>query len=180
MNKVPPKAFVLALVLVMIPLFHPLRSYPDQLKPILQKGDHAPAFELNSPGGKAIHYEPGGKVSVLVFWSAFCPLCREMVPDLKSIFLEYGDTILFFSVNVDGDRFSDNVKFFIDEKKITFPVVYDRVENEFFVAADKYGVKKTPTIFFIGKDKRVIDTLEGEEGKKILEEAPAILSAYAR
>jgi thiol-disulfide isomerase/thioredoxin len=155
-------------------------SLPDSLFgdliPLLKKGDVAPSFGLKSPGGEMLSFQPGSKIAVLVFWSAFCPVCREIIPDLKGTFEKYHGDIIFLTVNVDGERFSNAVQYFITDKQIHYPVAYDEIVDDFFIAADKYGIRSIPTVFFIGEDKRIIDVLEGEDGRSFKEKARKILS----
>ncbi|NIO16240.1 MAG: redoxin domain-containing protein [Deltaproteobacteria bacterium] len=153
----------------------PQPALPEGLISLLERGDVAPSFELKSRSGELVSFNPGGRASVLVFWSAYCKVCTEIIPALNETYELYRDGVNFLSVNVDGEPHVDNVVLFIDDHDILYPVAFDAIVDDFFIAADKYGIIHTPTIFFIGKDKQVIDVLEGDEVKKVKERAEKIL-----
>ncbi len=161
--------------LVVFTCMSPQTSLPEGLIPLLEKGDVAPHFELQSHSGETVSFHPGDKVCVLVFWSAFCKVCTEIIPSLNETYELYRNGVNFLSVNVDGEPHFDDVVLVIDDRDIRYPVAFDAIVDDFFVAADKYGIRHTPTIFFIGVDKKIIDVLEGEEAKKVKESAKKIL-----
>lgn len=120
------------------------------LRPLIRAGEKAPTFTLNGLDGKPYAFVPGkGKSSLLIFWSCFCPLCRELTPDLSELFRCHGNTVRFLSVNLDGKRFSNAVRSFVKENRVKFPVLLDDIRNDFFIASDPYGISKTPTAVFI-------------------------------
>lgn len=116
------------------------------LRPLVRAGENAPAFRLESLDGRAVAVRPGGgKPLVIVFFSAFCPLCRELAPSVAKLAARRGTTIRFVAVNLDGRRFSNAVRSFVAEYAIRFPVLLDEIRDDMFVASDPYGVEKTPT-----------------------------------
>lgn len=120
------------------------------LRPLIRAGEQAPAFSLSGLDGNPHAYVPGkGKSSLLIFWSSFCPLCRELTPDLAELFRRHGKTVRFLSVNLDGKRFSNAVRSFVKENRVEFPVLLDDIRNDFFIASDPYGISKTPTAVFV-------------------------------
>jgi len=120
------------------------------LRPLVHPGDRAPSFTLNRLDGAPVAYVPGGGTpSLIVFWSAFCPLCRELMPDLVSLSKRHGESIRFLSVNLDGDRFKNSIRSFVRENGVSFPVLLDDIRNDFFIASDPYGVSKTPTVVLV-------------------------------
>jgi thiol-disulfide isomerase/thioredoxin len=120
------------------------------LRPLLRSGEKAPAFTLSDIDGKRVSYRPEGrKPSLVVFWSAFCPLCRELTPFLNDIARRYGGSVRVVSVNLDGKRFSHAVQAFARDSGIAYPVLYDDLRGDFFIASDPYGVEKTPTAVLV-------------------------------
>lgn len=118
-------------------------------------GDRAPSMVLADTAGIdrdiSRPLNDGGNV-IIFFWSVFCSNCKEAMPlllDLNTKWAQKGLTI--WAVNVDGDRFSNAVKAFLDEATLPYPVVYDRLDGEYLIAADPLEVSKTPTIIVIGK-----------------------------
>ena len=120
------------------------------LRPLVRPGEKAPRFTLNDLDGKPVSLHPGdGKPVLVVFWSAFCPLCRELTPSISGIARRYAGSVRVVSVNLDGKRFRNAVTAFVKENVITYPVLLDDVRDDYFVASDPYGVEKTPTAVLV-------------------------------
>jgi len=113
--------------------------------------DQAPDWSLLTPQGDTINYheDSAGKVSMVLFWASRCPYCRSLMPHLEVIYRKYrGKGLKFYAINVFED--ADPVKHFTDQK-FTSNLLLNGDE----VAAD-WGVKGTPGLFVIDKDKKVI------------------------
>lgn len=70
----------------------------------------------------------------------------------------------------------DAVRYFIEEANVRFPVAFDAIVNDLFIAADPYGVRTTPTIFFINEEGKIAEVVEGEEGREFGKAAKKVLS----
>lgn len=100
--------------------------------------------------------DSGAGPALWFFWSVFCPNCKEVMPDLAQLQRDWGSRGLrIWAINVDGDRFSNAVRSYVRDVELPFPVVYDRLEGEYLVAADPLGVAKTPTLYLAGADGRI-------------------------
>ena len=120
------------------------------LRKLVQPGEKAPAFTLEDIDGRTVSVKPGdGKASLIVFFSAFCPLCRELAPSVREIASRCGGTIRVIGVNLDGRRFAGAVRSFVIEYGFRFPVLLDAIRNDMFLASDPYGVDKAPTAVLI-------------------------------
>ncbi len=120
------------------------------LRALVRPGEKAPAFRLEGLDGRAVSVRPGDrKPLVIVFFSVFCPLCRELAPSVAELAAHRGAGIRFVAVNLDGRRFSNAVRSFVDEYGIRFPVLLDEIRDDMFLASDPYGVDKTPTAVVI-------------------------------
>lgn len=98
----------------------------------------------------------GGAVGIY-FWSVFCPNCKEALPELVRLYQNVKDRgFTLWAVNVDGDRFSNAVLAFLAEAELPFPVVFDRLEGEYLIAADPLGVSKTPTLYLADANGTVL------------------------
>lgn len=91
-----------------------------------------------------------GKVVLVNFWATWCPPCRKEMPDLESLYQQYeqkGLVILAIS-----DEETAKVKPFIDERKITYPVLLDpgRKVNDLFQIA---GIPKS---FVYNRDGKLV------------------------
>ncbi len=126
------------------------------LRSLIKPGEKAPRFTLNDLAGRPVAFNPGGGTPALVvFWSAFCPLCRELTPSVSAIVRRYAGTVRVFSVNLDGKRFRNAVTAFVKEHRIAYPVLLDDVRDDLFIASDPYGVEKTPTAVLVDGDGTV-------------------------
>ncbi|MHB8766692.1 MAG: TlpA family protein disulfide reductase, partial [Deferrisomatales bacterium] len=97
-----------------------------------------------------------GRPVLLFFWSVYCPNCKEAMPGLVAIAERWREQgLLVWAINVDGDRFSNAVRAYVRDSRLTFPSLYDRLEGDYLVAADPLGVSKTPTVFLAGPDGRL-------------------------
>ncbi len=123
------------------------------LRSLVHEGEPAPSFTLKRLEGGAFPYVPGGGTpSLLIFWSAFCPLCRELTPELVALSNRHRDSVRFISVNLDGHRFRNAIRSFVDDFAVPYPVLLDEIRNDLFIASDAYGVSKTPTAIFVDGD----------------------------
>lgn len=151
----------------------PLKS----LRPLVRPGENAPAFTLKNIEGKSVSYRPSGKgPSLIVFWSAFCPLCRELTPSLNDLSRRHGAAIRIVGVNLDGKRFSHSVKAFVKEYDVRYPVLFDDIRGDFFIASDPYGVEKTPTAVLVDGGGKVRAAYEADGMREMLAKFDKILS----
>lgn len=125
---------------------------------LLDVGAAVPPVTLEDPEGRGHRVgETGGGPALLLFWSVFCPNCKEVMPDIAELHREWAARGLStWAINVDGDRFSNAVLSYLEEARLPFPVVYDRLEGDVLVAADPLGVTKTPTLYVVGPEGRVV------------------------
>lgn len=134
---------------------------PEGMFVPLKPGEPLPCMELRDRAGN-VHdvsrAEEGGRPApgpvVLLFWSAFCPNCLEVIPEVAR-FAETNN-LCFWAVNVDGEQFSNAVDAYLKNNKLDLPTVYDRLEGEYLVAADPLGVSKTPTLYLADARGRVV------------------------
>lgn len=88
----------------------------------------------------------------IYFWSVFCSNCKDAMPllfELNQRWKAKGLTI--WAVNVDGDRFTNAVDAYLKDVELPFPVVFDRLEGQYLIAADPLNVSKTPTLLLLDK-----------------------------
>lgn len=108
----------------------------------------APDFLLASLGGGTLRLRDlRGKVVFLNFWATWCVPCRTEMPDMERLFREFGEKgLVVVAVNLlEGRR---AVQGFVDDLKLTFPVVLDADGQ----AAAAYGVRPIPATFLISRD----------------------------
>jgi peroxiredoxin len=73
-----------------------------------------------------------GKVVLVNFWATWCPPCRKEMPDLNTLYQRFKDQ--GFVILAISDEEAGKVKPFIEERKISYPVMLDpgRKVNELF------------------------------------------------
>ena len=124
---------------------------------MLQKGEKAPAIKLVTTSGQPVtlaNYH--GYVLVMDFFATWCAPCKNSIPHLISLSQKYGKQglqVLGVSVDEGNDR---EVKNFIAERKITYPVAVSGEEMQ----AD-YGLRSIPTIYLINKKGIVAEKFQG-------------------
>ncbi len=151
------------------------------LRALVRAGETAPAFTLQGLDGRIVSVKPGdGKPSLVVFFSAFCPLCRELAPSLEEIAAGRGRTLRVIAVNLDGKRFSNAVRSFVKEFGIGFPVLLDEIRDDMFVASDPFGVEKTPTAVLIDGRGAVRGAWAGEAMRDFVRDSDQAFAALEK
>ena len=136
---------------------------------VLQKGDKAPAIKLVTTSGQPVslaNYQ--GYVLVMDFFATWCAPCKLSIPHLNSLSQKYGKQglqILGVSVDEGNDR---EVKNFIAERKIVYPVAVSGEEMQI-----DYGLRSIPTMYLINKRGIVVEKFQGysDQTAKAMEDA---------
>lgn len=124
----------------------PLSSSPSP-----REGFLAPDFALDTLDGSKIKLSDlRGKVVVVNFWATWCLPCREETPALEKAYEQYKDSgMVILGVNItDQDSVSD-VESFVQEFKLTYPILLDRDGT---VSNTLYQIKGLPTTFFVNRE----------------------------
>ena len=109
--------------------------------------DLAPDFELMDINDDTVTLQGlRGKPVMVVFWMIQCPACVMEMPYLQAVYEEWTERdLVLLTINV-RDSASQIKEFLIDED-LSLPVLLD---SNLDVAKD-YGVRYTPTTFYIDK-----------------------------
>ena len=83
-----------------------------------------PDFTLTDLNGKVWKFRDlQGKVVLVNFWATWCPPCRKEMPDLQTLYERFrGQGFVVLAIS---DEKSAKVAPFIQERKVTFPVLLD-------------------------------------------------------
>jgi peroxiredoxin len=109
----------------------------------LKVGSKAPDFELKTLAGETVKLSDlKGKKVMLNFWATWCPPCKAEMPAMEEFHKEAGDDVVILAVNIDPHL---DVKAFVDENKITFPIPLDEEDK----VNETYQVLSIPTTYFI-------------------------------
>lgn len=109
-----------------------------------------------------------GKAVFLNFFATWCGPCQREIPDIEALYAERGrnegDLVVLGVANPKTDEHPQNsdvseseVRAFIDEEGITYPVLMDTT-GQLFAA---YGVSAFPTTFMIDADGNVFGYVSG-------------------
>ncbi len=112
----------------------------------------APAWQLKTQAGENISLSDyRGKPVILHFWATWCPYCKKLQPKLVELEKKYQDSgikIVSISFNEDEGAMPQ------DEIKARGYDFITAVNGEAVV--ELYGVKGTPTTFFINRQGKAI------------------------
>ena len=112
----------------------------------------APAWQLKTQSGEVISSTQfQGQAIILHFWATWCPYCKKLQPKLVELEKKYqnqGVKIVAISFNEDEGALPQDE---IASRGYDFKTAVKGDE-----VAMRYGVKGTPTTFFINKNNQVI------------------------
>jgi peroxiredoxin len=127
----------------------------------------APKIELTGSDNKLYTLpEYAKKPAVLFFWASWCPGCNAEAPELVKLEAKYKDQINIFGVNLTHMDTKKDAREFIDKYGISFPNLWDEKGD----AMAAYGVRGTPTSFYIDRHGMIQDMSIGFPGTKVVEE----------
>jgi cytochrome c biogenesis protein CcmG/thiol:disulfide interchange protein DsbE len=106
------------------------------------------------------------KPAVMFFWASWCPGCNAEAPELVKLEAKYKDQIRIFGVNLTHMDTKEDAKEFINKYGITFPILWDEKGD----AMAAYGVRGTPTSFYIDRHGMIQDMSVGFPGTEVVEE----------
>ncbi len=124
---------------------------------IIEPGDPAPAFVLNSLDGKPLALaDYRRKVIVLNFWATWCPPCVEETPSLEKFSEAVRPLdVVVLGVSVDDDPAA--LARFVAKYHLTYPIARDPGR----ALAAHYGTFKFPETYIIGRDGKVAEKIIG-------------------
>lgn len=124
----------------------PLSSSPSP-----REGFLAPDFTLDTlDGSKITLSELRGKIVVINLWATWCPPCRAETPALEKAYEQYKDSgVVILGVNLTNQDSLSDVKAFIQEFKLTYPILLDRDGS---VNNTLYQIKGLPSTFFVNRE----------------------------
>lgn len=115
-----------------------------------REGFLAPDFTLDTlDGSKVTLSELRGKIVVVNLWATWCLPCRQETPALEIAYEQYKDAgVVILGVDLTSQDLVSDVKAFVQEIKLTYPILLDRDGS---VGNYLYQIKGLPTTFFINR-----------------------------
>jgi len=148
-RSVRERARLAALVAVLA--LAPAGAGAGELKPVkgvITAGD----FAARDLAGRGVRFgDLRGKVVLLNFWATWCPPCRKEMPSMERLYQRYQDRGLVVLALSQDQASSEQVKAFVDELALTFPVWHDRDG----LVGRQYSIPGVPTSYLIARDGRV-------------------------
>lgn len=115
-------------------------------------GDKAPPFVLAAADGELVSLNDyRGKPRVLHFWATWCPYCEKVQPGLQALADAHGDqglVVIAISFREDPGTRPQAV---LEARGLSLRTLVEGDET-----AAMYGVKGTPTTFFINRKGRIV------------------------
>ena len=116
-----------------------------------------------------------GKIVFLNFWATWCPPCKGEMPDIETLYNDYGqnkEDVIFLGVaNPSNDQYLDNndvskdkVIQFLKDNDYSFPVVFDETGE----ILKSYNITSFPTTFMIDKDGNIFGFAPGALSKDMM------------
>ena len=121
-------------------------------QPLLQVGSlvgkAAPDFSLKTMHGQEVKLSAfKGKPILINLWATWCPPCRIEMPAIQAAYEKYKDRgLVVLAINFTAQDNLKDVSAFIEEFKLTFPVLLDTTGE---VSAGLYNMHSLPMSFFI-------------------------------
>jgi peroxiredoxin len=114
-------------------------------------GQIAPDFTLSTLDGRTLSLEElRGKPVMLVFWTAWCPTCKEEAPKVNKIHDQYsplGLQVIGINIGESNARIQEGVK--------DFGIRYTVAKDQTTAISKSYNVVGTPTVVIIDKSGAV-------------------------
>ncbi len=130
-----------------------------KIRDALAPGAPFPDFKETDLEGRPLSISKyKGKVVLIDFWATWCPPCIIKLPEIQKVYDKYHDKGLeVVGISLDEDK--DALEKCVKQRKMAWPEFFDgkRWENKLAV---KYGVDSTPTTYLIGRDGKIIKTLD--------------------
>ena len=112
-----------------------------------------------------------GKVIFANFWATWCGPCKAELPDIQQLYEKYKDSDDVAVIGVAAPDYGqegseEEIKTFLKEHNITYPVLMDRNQSLFY----GYGINAYPTTFMITADGEVYGAVRGQITYNIMED----------
>ena len=113
-----------------------------------------------------------GKTILLNFWATWCGPCRSEMPDLQSIYEDYGknekDLVVLgvAAPNLGQEGSEADITAFLEENGYTYPTLMNTDASLFY----SYGISSFPTTFMIDKDGNVYGYIIGAQSREVFDD----------
>ncbi|OGQ77472.1 MAG: hypothetical protein A2289_25190 [Deltaproteobacteria bacterium RIFOXYA12_FULL_58_15] len=114
----------------------------DRARPLLP-GDTVPPLDLTSIDGNPLRPDDlYHQVSLIEFWATWCTVCVASMPQVEKLHHKPGDRFRVVSINANEDP--GDVKKFVEDHRLSFPVYIDRGRLQSLFRVDSF-----PTAYLV-------------------------------
>lgn len=107
------------------------------------------------------------KAVLINFFATWCPPCKAEIPHLNNLREKYKEDFEVVSILMEKNRNNKDIKEFIKEFKVSYPVT-NSLENYDFAEAIG-GVKSIPTMYLLNKEGKIIQKYVGIVPEEMME-----------
>lgn len=111
-----------------------------------------------------------GKTVFLNFWASWCPPCKEEIPCVEALYVEFGENkkdVIILGVTIPGlgeEKSKEGIISFLKEKGYTFPTLFDETGQ----IAYSYNISAFPTAYIINPKGEVEGYIQGTMTKEMM------------
>ncbi|MFB4162759.1 TlpA family protein disulfide reductase [Alteribacillus sp. JSM 102045] len=137
--------------------------------PVVQTGHQAPSLELPGLDGQTYSVDTfKGKPVLLTFFSSWCGICQEELPNLSRYYEEQKENLNIVAINATTQEYSkDDVKQFVQRAQLSMPVLMDEEGK----GIEAFSVTGVPVSFLLDENGIVMDTYYGPIDRSKIEGA---------
>jgi len=122
----------------------------------------APVATLKDLNEKEQTFPVAGKWNVIFFWSLFCQTCIDEMPIFSEELKALRDLPLeSFFITLDTAKMKKGVENFLKKRNFNLNVLLEEIASDSYKSADLWGVKMTPSTFFIDPEGKIVFSKEG-------------------
>ncbi len=141
----------------------------NTVTPQVKIGELVPEIELtNLEGTKISLSNYSGSVMLLEFWATWCPDCKEVLPQIQTLY-ETSKSTGYSVVTVSVDTKPEIVHTFMNENRYSFEVLHGGPQ-----VREHFAIKAIPTLYFIDRTGIIRASLV-EYGSRGAEEVDRLL-----
>ena len=114
-------------------------------------GSEAPAFELSTLDGESVSLREhrGRKAVLLVFWTTWCPYCKDELLDIGEFLAGYKkEALAVLGINSGWRDSVSRTKRFQEHYGLDIPLAFDHGHE----VSQRYGIRGVPTILAVDRE----------------------------
>ncbi|MBI3421178.1 MAG: TlpA family protein disulfide reductase [Candidatus Sungbacteria bacterium] len=122
------------------------------------KSDKAPDFHLQDYNGKTVNVSDfTGKPIVINSWAAWCPFCKQELPDFVTAQKEFGDRVVIIAI--DRAESLEVARGYTDQQGITNKLIFLLDPSDSFYQS--IGGFSMPETIFVDKTGNIVERKRG-------------------